>query len=250
VFEIGSSLREARMRHGYELPEVEAATKIRTKYLKALEDEQFDVLPAQTYIKGFLRSYAEFLGLDGQLYVDEYNSRYGGEEEEPLLRTRPQRRQSRAHRRVESRVLLLALVGIIAATALVMIAWRWGGADPATIPNLDSQPSAPVPRQRASAPVTQPAVQPRTNVELLLAAVRGNSWVAVRQNSGAGETVFEGTIERSRSMRFSGRKLWLNIARPDNLAARLNGKAVSVPRRSAPVVLVATPKGLRLVAGA
>ncbi|HEY8639097.1 MAG TPA: helix-turn-helix domain-containing protein, partial [Solirubrobacterales bacterium] len=85
MFEIGISLREARLRQHLELPEVEQATKIRGKYLRALEEEQFEVLPAQTYVKGFLRAYADYLGLDGQLYVAEFNSRYiGGEEETPL----------------------------------------------------------------------------------------------------------------------------------------------------------------------
>ena len=127
VFQIGSSLREARLRSGYDLAEAEAATKIRTTYLKALEEERFDSLPAQTYVKGFLRSYAEFLGLDGQIYVDEYNSRYGGgsDDDEYVPRTRRQR-PSRTYRRFESRILVLALVGIAAATALVVIASAMG----------------------------------------------------------------------------------------------------------------------------
>ena len=66
------------MRRGIEVTQAEQATKIRGKYLRALEEEQFELLPAQTYVKGFLRTYAEYLGLDGQLYVDEYNSRYDG----------------------------------------------------------------------------------------------------------------------------------------------------------------------------
>jgi cytoskeleton protein RodZ len=97
VFEIGNSLREARVRRGVEFAQAELATKIRGKYLRALEDEQFEVLPAQTYVKGFLRTYAEYLGLDGQLYVDEYNSRFvaGGAHEPHIARrsaARPQRR--------------------------------------------------------------------------------------------------------------------------------------------------------------
>ena len=96
MFEIGNSLREARERQGLEFPEIEAGTKIRGKYLRALEEEHFDVLPAQTYVKGFLRSYAEYLGLDGELYVDEYNSRYVvGEEEVPA---RPRRSGTRTAR--------------------------------------------------------------------------------------------------------------------------------------------------------
>src|SRR5262245_66167300 len=94
VFEIGTSLREARNRQQLDLTEVEQATKIRSRYLQALEEEAFDVLPAQTYVKGFLRTYADYLGLDGQLYVDEYNSRYAvGDDElrEPVVRSEERR---------------------------------------------------------------------------------------------------------------------------------------------------------------
>src|SRR6266540_4348521 len=105
MFEIGTSLREARLRKGLELPQIESATKIRGKYLLALEEEQFAQLPAQTYVKGFLRTYADYLGLDGQLYVDEFNSRYGVGDEEPPA---PVRRtaQARSRRRVQGWVLV------------------------------------------------------------------------------------------------------------------------------------------------
>ena len=81
MFEIGNSLREARLRQGLELSRVEVDTKIRGKYLHALEDEHFSVIPGDTYVKGFLRAYAEYLGLDGQLYVDEFNSRFASAED-------------------------------------------------------------------------------------------------------------------------------------------------------------------------
>src|SRR6201987_4199902 len=115
MFEIGSSLREARLRQGLEFPEIEQAIKVRGKYLRALEDEQFDVLPAQTYVKGFLRSYAEYLGLDGQLYVDEYNSRYGSER---WYEEKPRRARVHQHRGLERKVGLAALAGIAGLTAL------------------------------------------------------------------------------------------------------------------------------------
>ena len=59
MFDIGSSLREARLRQDLDFPELEERTKIRPKYLRAFEDERFDILPAPTYIRGFLRSYAD-----------------------------------------------------------------------------------------------------------------------------------------------------------------------------------------------
>jgi len=74
VFEIGNSLREARERQGLGYPEIELATKIRAKYIRALEEEDFTSIPGDAYIRGFLRTYAEYLGLDGDVYVDEYAS--------------------------------------------------------------------------------------------------------------------------------------------------------------------------------
>ena len=81
MFEIGNSLREARRARSWTSPSSRPGTKIRAKYLRALEDENFEALPSATYVKGFLRTYANYLGLDGQLYVDEYNVRYGSGDE-------------------------------------------------------------------------------------------------------------------------------------------------------------------------
>src|SRR5918911_1622015 len=71
MFELGSSLREAR----------------RKRYLEALEDERFELLPGEVYTRGFLREYAEFLGLDGSLYVQEYNDRFAHHDELPIAAT-------------------------------------------------------------------------------------------------------------------------------------------------------------------
>jgi len=78
VFEIGSSLREARVRQHLEFEGLEERTKVRAKYLRYLEEERFEQLPGHAYTKGFLHVYADALGLDGRLYVEEYNLRYVG----------------------------------------------------------------------------------------------------------------------------------------------------------------------------
>ena len=75
MFEIGSTLREARRRQGLDLHDAERTTRIRVRYLAALEEERFDQLPAEAYAKGFLHTYADFLGLDGDTYVAELNAR-------------------------------------------------------------------------------------------------------------------------------------------------------------------------------
>ncbi len=74
--EIGATLREARMRARIDIAEIETATKIRAKYLRALENEEWDLLPGPTFVKTFLRTYAEALGLDAKLLVDEYKLRH------------------------------------------------------------------------------------------------------------------------------------------------------------------------------
>ena len=127
MFEIGPSLREARLHKGVEIPDAERATKIRAKYLRALETESFDVLPGQAYIKSFLRSYADYLGLDGQLLVDEYTSRFWVDEEAGPVRTRRIRIRERHHRRAERRMVMLTVIGIAVVTALVIAAWNYGG---------------------------------------------------------------------------------------------------------------------------
>jgi cytoskeleton protein RodZ len=70
--EIGETLRDARMRARIDISEIEATTKIRAKYLRALENEEWSLLPGPTFVKSFLRTYAQALGLDGKALVEEY----------------------------------------------------------------------------------------------------------------------------------------------------------------------------------
>jgi cytoskeletal protein RodZ len=74
--EIGATLREARMRARIDISDIETETKIRAKYLRALENEEWDLLPGSTYVKSFLKTYAEALGLDARLLVEEYKLRH------------------------------------------------------------------------------------------------------------------------------------------------------------------------------
>src|SRR3954467_12466210 len=74
--EIGQTLRETRTRNRVDITEVEAGTKIRAKYLRALENEEWELLPGPTFVKTFLRSYADYLGLDSRALVEEYKQRF------------------------------------------------------------------------------------------------------------------------------------------------------------------------------
>src|SRR5919202_3969536 len=141
MFEIGPALREARERRRIGYAQVEADTKIRARYVRALEDEDFGVLPGATYTKGFLRAYAEYLGLDGQLFIDEFNSRHFDPrlEDEASIYPRPRSRPQRRHRH-ESNLVMIALATIVALSALVILGWKSSsGENPAA--NL--QPTRP-----------------------------------------------------------------------------------------------------------
>jgi hypothetical protein len=229
MFEIGNSLREARFRQQLEFGELEQATKIRTRYLRALEEESFDTLPAQTYVKGFLRTYADYLGLDGQLYVDEYNSRFStGEEEhrEPVVarRTSNVRRQ---HRRLENRGVLFALAGIGVVFALVIAAWKFSDPGQQQIPGLPATTSTAKPAVHAPTRAATP------RFHLYIKASHGNSWMDVRSGSINGHSRYTGTLELGQpGLPFSARKLWIRFGNPGNLSIVLNGKLVSTVTRS------------------
>jgi cytoskeleton protein RodZ len=248
VFEIGNSLREARLRQGYELPRVEADTKIRAKYLRALEEERFEVLPGETYVKGFLRTYAEYLGLDGQLYVDEFNSRFT-REEEPLAPARP-KRQARS-RAVESNFVIVALAGIIAVTILVVVAWKFGSTGPETSTGLVAGPlPATESTTTAGQPPTKQHKHTAKHAKLVLSAAGGDCWLQVRSRSATGRLLYEGTLQAGQTQKFSdGKRLWLQLGNPVYLKGTLNGRAVeNLP--DGPAIVVATAEGLRTVSTA
>jgi hypothetical protein len=212
VFEIGNSLREARTRRGIEVVEAEQATKIRAKYLRALEDEQFEQLPAQTYVKGFLKTYAEYLGLDGQLYVDEYTSRYSSGDDVLERRVRSGRPRPRREHRFQTNIVWVTLVGIAVVTALVIAAFRFAGDSPTTLPHA-SRPTA--------------HKKPAVISGLVIKATKGNSLLAVRKGTAVGRLLYEGTLERGQSLRFKP-TVWVNISSPENIAMHLNGRPVAV----------------------
>ena len=225
MFEIGNSLREARLRQQLEFPEIEQATKIRSKYLRALEEEQFDVLPGQTYVKGFLRGYAEYLGLDGQLYVDEYNSRYVTWEEEPPQAPR-RSTAPRSSRNVESRGVLVALAAIAALAVIVIAAFRFSGdsADENVIPNLGpARGTANAPARTRKRPERR-AAPVRRIVRLEVSAARGSCWVDVRAGSPTGRQIFTGTLVQGERRLFTSRRLWVRFGAPSNVDLAVNGR--------------------------
>jgi cytoskeleton protein RodZ len=234
VFEIGNSLREARVRRQLDFRQVEQATKVRSRYLLALEVQDIEDHPAETNVRGFLRSYADYLGLDGQLFVDEYNSRFvTGADVGPL---RPRRSPAkRTGRGLETNVILFALTAIAVMTALVIAAWKFSaGSSPSSTPaRVVPKPALVKPRAQA-----QPTPRAPTKANVLVRAVRGNCWLEVHAGSASGRLLYQGTLERGQSQRFIARSLWVNAGVPENLSVRLNGDPVAIGANSPVVVLI------------
>ena len=119
--DIGTTLREARMRARIDISEIEAETKIRAKYLRALENEEWDLLPGPTYVKSFLRTYADALGLDGKLLIEEYKLRHERLSDVELQPIAPPGQRER-RRRPRAAVSRGWLVGVV---VLALLAGLW-----------------------------------------------------------------------------------------------------------------------------
>src|SRR5919199_3607540 len=115
--DIGDQLRETRMRSRIDITEVEAATKIRAKYLRALENEEWDLLPGPTFVKTFLRTYADYLGLDSRMLVEEYKQRY---ERPSTMELTPFRGPAGRRERRRSRAVLGPGLAVVVVLLLVL----------------------------------------------------------------------------------------------------------------------------------
>ncbi len=129
---IGSKLHEARTRRKLGLQAVEEATKIRGRYLQAIENEEWDQLPEDTYARAFIRTYGRFLGLDGELLAEEHRRSRGSArpgERLPRVDPRPRpvgRERRRGRRRISPRVVVAAVTALVVA-ALLAVGLATGG---------------------------------------------------------------------------------------------------------------------------
>lgn len=243
MFEIGSTLRDARVRRDISLQRAEADTKIRVKYIQAMENEDFDVMPAGTYVKGFLRTYAEYLGIDYQLILDEYNDRFGtGEHKEHVVVQpgKPEKAKTPRKPRKQTNYIFVAIFAIVIIAVLAYLGW--GNSDPEE-PTLvtstesggesitDTVPAAPAETAPAPAPAPAPTQTQSDLIEsLVLSADVGDSWVRVRKESEEGEILWENVLAagESKTLTFTpselpSNKLVINLG--NTLLVEVNGQS-------------------------
>jgi hypothetical protein len=237
AYGIGATLRDARGRRDLSLEEVESATKIRLRYLRAMENEEWDVLPGGAYSRAFLRTYASYLGLDGERLADDFKQevegaagaeRRGAGEATALAMPR-----ERAHRRSPLPVWLLAvgaLIAVVVAVALV------GGDDGGS----DSSKGAQTGKRTGQAG-QRPGAGVAEKVALQLVA-SGEVWVCLLDESG--EPVIDGAIMEAGEEQGPFRAKGFAVAFGNgDVEMLVNGDKAEIPSSSSPVGYEIDEKG-------
>jgi hypothetical protein len=239
---IGDMLREARMRQKLDIMDVEAATKIRAKYLRALENEEWGLLPGSTFVKSFLRTYAEALGLDPHLIVEEYRVNHEEPDELELQPFSAPARAGREPRRYRAGppppgiALALIVVGVLAFLIVLGLSGEDEDGDQAGAPATDTTPRRPAKRK-------QP--RPTPDRVVLRIAPQGETYVCLDRGEET-DVLFEGIITEPQT--FRGRRLRLNLGRR-GVQMTANGKPVPVEPSPEPAGFEFTPGETRELAG-
>ncbi|SRR5581483_4391518 len=286
MHELGRGLRDARLRHGLELRQLEGRVRVPSKYLRALEWGRLDLLPSEEAARSILRVYAQALGLDPARYASKLEeevatqaTRLGDGAAPAAPASAPASVASPAGARSGWRRLRLSrqdglaslVVLLPAASAVAALLTLAGGSGSSTRPlrsagARSAAPAAPPPL--APRPATRPkpavvAVRPPTRVAstdarprarpapspravLRVTATSGDSWLLVRAGSSSGPVLYEGTLGRGSSVRFTRPRLWVRLGAASHLAVTVNGARPAVDLYGTLDAIV-TPSGLAKV---
>jgi cytoskeleton protein RodZ len=238
--DIGTTLREARIRARIDMTEVEASTKIRAKYLRAIENEEWDLLPGPVYVKSFLRTYGDFLGLDSRLLVDEYKRRYERPSDHELA---PISSLSRERERAARGPLLppWALIGLVLlaiVVALYVVGINNNKSSPPVVSHTTTRQQARRPVHRVIPPAL---IAKRKTVTLQLVPTAP---VYVCLVNGAGAKLIPGRIftpGQTIPTETAG-KLLLTLGNA-SVHMKVNGKSVSVAPSPSAIGFMLAPSG-------
>jgi cytoskeleton protein RodZ len=242
--EIGSTLREARMRAHIDITEVEARTKIRAKYLRAIENEEWDLLPGPVYAKSFLRTYGDFLGLDSRMLVDEFRRRYERPTDHEM---RPLAPLSRERERAARGPLLppwvvIGLVLVVVVVVLAVIGSRGGSHK--TTSTTSTQATKTHHRHRARKHTGTAAAKPKT-AKLQLTPT-GSLYVCLVDSSGK-KLINEQTFSAGQTIPVqTAPKLYLTLGNAA-VQMKVNGKPVTVAPSASAIRMLISPSGTRAI---
>ncbi len=224
------------MRQRLDIADVEQRTKIRAKYLRALENEEFGMLPGPTFVKTFMRTYAETLGLDPHVLVEEYRAGHEGAEEielQPLGPPSAARDRQRGPQVGPGMVALLVLVGVVAVLVAIGLASDDSGGGGQEVARTETTP------ERTTTQPKKKAAPPRRVALRIVPSTP--TWVCVDRGAGT-PVIFENTIDSAQT--FHGKRLRINLGKRDVQLWR-NGKRVQVTPGADAVGFAFTPRHSR-----
>lgn len=225
---IGPTLRDARNRRKLDLAEVEGAIKIRVRYLQAIENEEWDALPGGAYTRGFIRTYASYLGLDGDRLADDYRRAAappGGEHAPKRVEPVPtgmRRQGSPLPGRALIAAVCLGLAGVVVGIALA-------GGDG----DSPSEPSAA--KSDRGAP-TKPEREMTTSKPGIAVSLEATAEVWVCLLGADGAPLIDGQIleEGAEAGPYRSRDFEIALGN-GSVEMAVDGKAVEVEESSSPV---------------
>jgi cytoskeleton protein RodZ len=234
--EVGAVLREARNRRKVDLSEVEATTRIRVRYLRAIENEEWDVLPGEVYARGFIRTYAAYLGLDGERLAEDHRrsveaaagARGPSLDPTPVAVSPPKGPSELRQRLPGAGWLVGAAVILLAIAAIVAIPDGGGESGPAV-----QQP----PRSSGNGGNSQAAIPPKratANVVSVSLAASAEVWVCMLD--GKGEELVDGQILEAGAEEgpFRSGSFIVSLGNGE-VSMLIDGKEAEIPATSSPI---------------
>jgi cytoskeleton protein RodZ len=235
---VGETLRNARLAQGVELADVERATKIRTRFLRAIEDEHWDVLPGRAYARGFLRTYAEFLDLNPDPLVEMLNRALEPAPEEappePVVQhgTRPRSLIGTLPPR------LLAALGGGAVIVILLVLGLTAGNDN----DQDLRPPPAPAEEEPEEPAAEPEPEPE-RASVNLTAV-GTVWVCLVDGRGEALVNSETLTEGEERGPFEARRLLMTFGN-GQIELTADDEPFEVPAAAEPLGYEVTADGVQ-----
>jgi helix-turn-helix protein len=239
---VGKKLHEARARRKLSFERVEEATKIRRRYLQAIEDEDWDELPGDTYARAFIRTYGSFLGLDGErLAEDQRQSRGSARPGERLPRVDPRPRKVVRHRgqrrRLPPQLVTAVVLALVVGALVAIVLLSGGGSNSPSSRELEATVDNAGRPQKPSR--TQPQAAHGHSLKLL---AKGEVWVCLLD--GAGKSLVDGQILDAGEAAGPFRSGSFTLALGNGaVTMTVDGKQANTPEPSSPIGFAVDRRG-------
>jgi cytoskeletal protein RodZ len=247
---IGPTLRDARIRARIDMAEVEARTKIRARYLRAIENEEWELLPGPVYTKSFLRTYGDYLGLDSRMLVEEFKRRYeqpADHEPHPIAPLRREREPDRGPRPRLTLPPWLAVVGVLVAVVVVLYIVGTNSSSK----HQNTQPTSAragvqhrTHHQHASSHKAKAAAAAAPKPKTVTLQLIPTAAVYVCLENGARKVLIPGIIyDVGQTIPTKTARQFLLTLGNSSMQMKVNGKPVAVPPSSTAIGLRISPQG-------